>query len=192
MQDDHVAIMKVMCPVCGIVHEGNAILLSKKLRHGKNGPEFEPLPKKVREEPMEYQLCPEHQQAFDAGFLALVGTDPEKSSHTETEDGTRLKLEDAHRTGSIALIKREKFELMCNRSFDPELPMIFVDQEVIESILSDYKEAVGEAPPETMAELKQDDDEDNCCTCGGDCSNGEGYDGECGCCADKRDNGDDD
>ena len=119
----HVALAEHICEICGSKHTHNTeILIHKQLRDI-------PEDKRVTG----FGLCKEHDALFQKGFLALVGAVP-------PEKGNRLQIEEAVRTGAIIHIKRELF----NERFDAEvpesLPMVFVDDEVVEIVASWVKE----------------------------------------------------
>jgi len=125
----HVALETAICPVCGKQFDTGYILLRRQLR-----PVF---PEYGTAQPTSYQLCPEHQDLFDRGYIALVGCDPEKSKMTSDAEGSSINsVGDAYRTGKIAHIKREAWSMVMNvplptdRKGQP-LPFAFCDDAAI-------------------------------------------------------------
>lgn len=81
-------------------------------------------------------LCPEDQQKYDDGFIALVGVDPEKSHGA----GKTLKMENAHRDGNIVHVKMSVWDEIFDsplpiNSDNKPLPLVFVDGKVIDMLI---------------------------------------------------------
>lgn len=116
----HVAIEKVICPVCAKYHShGAGILLHKNL---KDIPEDRI--------PTRWGMCEEHERLNEEGYIAFVGCDEAKS--TKNENGN-IDLTGAYRIGRIVHIRRTTLkELFPNM---PEahvtMPMIFCDEGAI-------------------------------------------------------------
>jgi hypothetical protein len=108
-----------MCPVCGKEWDTGSILLHRRLVQ-----KFEP------RTVTGYGMCPEHQQLFDLGYVAVVGIDEEKSSNTHR--GHKLKMEDVWRTGRIAHVRREVYARMFNVEIPDDLPMVWGDDAVLD------------------------------------------------------------
>lgn len=123
-EKSHVSLEQRVCPVCGNPHDVG-VLIHKRLR-----------PVLDRTTVTGWEMCPEHQELYDRGFIALVGTDPEKSKFAGSMiSGKTMTQENAHRTGRIAHLKAEVFEQIFKsalpmRDGEP-LPMVFVEDEVI-------------------------------------------------------------
>ena len=114
MNDDYVKIATKQCPVCLKIHSHNAeIFMHERLKAIPDDKTF-----------TGEGLCEEHQEKFDEGYIALVGVDNEM-------EGDRLSQEDAHRTGATVLLKRAVFSEMFDTNIDPQLPMVFVEPELI-------------------------------------------------------------
>lgn len=112
----YVAMAESICPVCGTKHtDSGELLIDKRLKD---------IPKDKRL--TGYHLCKEHQDLADKGFIALVGVDPEKSQ----VGGDTLKMENAHRTGNIAHLKREAFSGIFGTEC-PDREMMFCEDAVI-------------------------------------------------------------
>jgi hypothetical protein len=75
-------------------------------------------------------LCPEHQQLFTKGFVALVECDPQRSGPPTGN----LKPEQAYRTGRLAHLKREVFAQVFNVLIADRQPCVFVEPGVIERL----------------------------------------------------------
>lgn len=115
----HVTLEQKVCVVCGKVHDSGALLLDKRLR-----PRFD------RYTVTGYDLCPEHEKLHKEGYLALVVIDPSKSG--VGADGN-IKLEEAHRTGTVVHMKREAFAGIFGGEA-PANPMVFIDIELAEKL----------------------------------------------------------
>ena len=112
-----VTLEQHVCPVCGITHDTGALLLNKRLSKTFD-----------RETVTGYGMCSEHQKLFDEGYLALVGVSNSPSART------KLKMEEANRTGRSAHIKREIANNIFNVEIPNDLSFIFVEDEVIDML----------------------------------------------------------
>ena len=116
----HVAMAKKICEVCGIVHEFNTeILIHRQLK------DIDP-DKTITG----FGLCEEHQQKFDEGYIALVAANVLAS---EVRDGN-VKREDAQPTGELAHVRRTVFNDLFNTQVDDNLPLVFVEPNVIKML----------------------------------------------------------
>lgn len=118
----HVSLEQHVCLVCGTHFDTGAVLLGRRLRAS-----------------LEHQtvtgwgLCPEHQKLFDAGFVALVECDPQRSG---SQAGGRVKPEQAYRTGRLAHLRRTAFAQMFNVPVAEDHPCVFVEPGVIDQLQS--------------------------------------------------------
>lgn len=118
----HVSLEQHVCLVCGAHFDTGAVLLDRRLRAS-----------------MEHQtvtgwgLCPEHQKLFDDGFVALVECDPQRSG---SQDGGRMKPDQAYRTGRLAHLKRKVFARVFNVPIAVNRPCVFVEPGVIDQLQS--------------------------------------------------------
>lgn len=117
----HVSLERHVCLVCGTAFDTGSILLDRRLRasmehHTATG----------------WGLCPEHQKLSDDGFVALVECDPQRSGLPAS--GTRLKPDQAYRTGRLAHLKRDKFASVFNVSIGANQTCVFVEPGVIERL----------------------------------------------------------
>jgi hypothetical protein len=62
----------------------------------------------------------------------LVEIDPFKSGPNGV---SKIKLEDAYRTGNVAWLKTEMYDELFNMPRDPQRPMAFVDIECFQQIM---------------------------------------------------------
>ena len=108
----YVSIEKKQCPICGTLHDVG-ILLDKRLRDSME-----------QSTVTGYDLCPEHKELHEKGFIALV-----VPAVSPTEGVTHLKVETA-RSGKYLHIKREVLKnILLNVPADIELPMLFIDED---------------------------------------------------------------
>lgn len=120
---DFIAISEHICEVCGVKHTHNTeVLIHKRLRDI-------PEDKRVTG----YGLCKEHERLFEEGYIALVGA-------LEPAGNTRVKLEDAHRTGAVIHMKRDVFKATFDTEIADDLPMVFVDDEVVALVTGWFKD----------------------------------------------------
>lgn len=115
----HVTMEQQVCIVCGQTFDTGAILIDQRLRkqfdhHTVTG----------------WGLCPEHQKLYDDGYIALVEVDPNKS---RTQAGTNMKPEDAYRTGTVAHLRKSRWESVFNAPV-PNTPVVFVEPGVIKHL----------------------------------------------------------
>ena len=117
MSNNFVAMSEHICQVCCKCHTHNTeILIHKNLRDI-------PEDKRVTG----WGLCEEHDRLFNEGYIALVGA-------LAPEGSTTLKEEDAHRTGDIIHMKRTVFKETFDANISDDLPMVFVEPEVVKMI----------------------------------------------------------
>ena len=109
----YVSIEKKQCPVCGTLHDVG-ILLDTRLKDSME-----------QSTVTGYDLCPEHKELHEKGFIALV-----VPAVSPTEGVTHLKVETA-RSGKYLHIKREVIEnIFVYVSAELiELPMLFIDED---------------------------------------------------------------
>jgi hypothetical protein len=72
---------------------------------------------------------------FASGYLCLIGVDNNNSVDT------RLKFENANRTGEIIHIKRSAAKSIFNIEIDSKIPFVFVQQEVIKMLKNEMKKS---------------------------------------------------
>lgn len=125
MVGEYVAMEKNVCPICGTLFDTGAILIDKRLQTIKQ-------PAVTGS-----SLCPEHAKLHGEGYLALVGVDPARSPK-----GDALKTQDAYRTGRVMHIKYTVFKQIITRPVNNDLPMVFVEDDVIDAIQAMVKEDV--------------------------------------------------
>ena len=114
----YVALETAICPVCGVTHDTGTLLMHRQLRDTLENP----MP------PNSFLPCETHQKQMDEGFILLVGIDEERSV---IKDG-KISVEDAYRTGGIAAVKDTVAEDLFPEVKDLKVPMMFVQDEVIE------------------------------------------------------------
>ena len=120
-----VAMEMASCPVCGQEHP-IGVLIHKRL-------------KPIENQVTQIQMCPEHQELANKGYVALVGVDPEKS---KPEQGV------FYRTGEVMHMADRMFkEVFPGMSYPEGLPVCHVDTEVIHLLMEEYKRDVGEEVP---------------------------------------------
>lgn len=118
MDKSYVTMEQNVCPVCGKTFDTGAILMDTRMRD-----RFE------RSTLTGHSLCPEHQAQADDGFVFLIAADPSQSR--TSPDGSKMKLQDARRTGEVCAIKREA----AARIFNCEVgPVNFCDPGVIKAL----------------------------------------------------------
>jgi len=123
MSKSHVSMEQKQCPVCGIVFDSGAILLDTRIVNGKLRESME------HDTITGYGLCPEHQELFDKGYIALVEA-------TSPSSGANLKPHEANRTGIICYLRREIADDVFNVKLSETIPMVFVEPGVIEKLQS--------------------------------------------------------
>ena len=116
----HVAIERAVCPICGITYDTDTVLLDKRMKDSLENP----MP------PTHYAPCKEHQELLEDGYIALVGVNEELSTIV---DG-KIDQEGAYRTGTFAFVKKLAFNKIFAGVEEPYPPMIFVQEEVFETI----------------------------------------------------------
>lgn len=119
MSKSHVSMETKQCLVCA--KEFNVgILLDRRLRDSLE-------PKTLTG----YGLCGEHQKLFEDGYIALIGIDESKST---VETNGNILPHNAYRTGNVIHVKHKVLDGFFNVSINPKLPIIFVEDEVINKL----------------------------------------------------------
>lgn len=98
-EKSHVSMEQHVCPVCGKTFDTGAILLDKRLRKSLEHTTL-----------TGNSLCPDDQEKYDAGYIALVGCDPSKT----TVINGRVEPGNAYRTGNVAHLRREVWQRVFN------------------------------------------------------------------------------
>lgn len=119
-EKSYVSLERHLCLVCGAEYDTGSVLLDRHLRT-----RFE------KYTTTGWGLCPEHQQLFDDGFIALVECDPAKSYAASFD---RLKRDHVHRTGKVLHLKWAESVHLLNVSLESRLPLVFVEPGVIEKL----------------------------------------------------------
>lgn len=117
----HITLEQQQCPVCLEIHETGSILLHNKLK-----PVFDTYTVTGM------SLCPDDQQKFDDGYIALIECIGEHKSN--------IKLEEANRTGKIIHIRREMFKNIFNTDVSSEIPFCFITEgvaNILENLLNE-------------------------------------------------------
>ena len=115
-----VALTKDLCPACGKAHDG-AIVMNTRL--------YESAARKVEAlhgQAIAYRMCSACQEALDQGAVFLIEIDPARSRLSD--DGARVRPEDAFRTGRAWGVKRDAVQ----RIFGAACDLQFIDPEVAE------------------------------------------------------------
>lgn len=118
MEKSFVAVEQRRCPICG-KDEDAGVLIHKRLSRVFEGPSVV----------TGWDLCKEHQQRADEGYIALIEVAGENANIT----GITLEQSLPLRTGNLAHIRRHLFEAAFNSPAPPG-PMCFVQVGVIEKL----------------------------------------------------------
>lgn len=116
MSKSYVSMEQKQCIVCGAIYDSGSILLDSRLIQSME-----------RNTITGAGLCPEHQDLYDKGYIALVEA-------TSPSHGANIKPEDANRTGVICHLKREAADNIFNIELSKTIPMVFVEPGVIEKL----------------------------------------------------------
>jgi hypothetical protein len=118
MSKSIVSLERQQCPVCGVIHETNAVLFQKRIG--------EPMLNKYTL--TGFGMCPAHQAKSDEGFIALIELSGDQPGPNATLRDTWDK-----RTGNLAHIKREAFARVFNVP-EPKGPICFMQVGVIDAL----------------------------------------------------------
>jgi len=113
MNKEIVSMEQKLCPICNITFNSDVILIKRNLRPTLN-----------RSTLTGYQYCKQCQSKIDDGYIGLIGV------KNDTEENTRLKIEDANRTGDLIFIKKEAAEQLFNVE-EKLSDMMFIDEDVV-------------------------------------------------------------
>lgn len=133
-EKSHVTLESQVCAVCGKTFDTGALLLDRRLR-----PIFE------RKTCTGIGLCPEHEQLYRQGYIALVECDLTKSGVTASTQ--EIKPEQAYRTGRLVHLTREEFNQFFDIECPPAMPMVYVEPGVIERLAKTAGQMSGVALP---------------------------------------------
>lgn len=78
-----------------------------------------------------YGLCDEHSKLFEDGYIALIGIDESKST---VETNGSILPHNAYRTGNVIHVKYSVLEGFFNVPINKSLPLIFVEDAVIDKL----------------------------------------------------------
>ncbi len=117
--DDYIVLEKKICPVCGRIHTHAAGIIIHT--HFKSIPEDKQV--------TGWGMCEEHAKLHDDGFVALVAIDENQSTHEEGKPNS-YHPNDVYRTGPIAHLKRDRFNIIFNVEA-PESLLVFCEEDVI-------------------------------------------------------------
>jgi hypothetical protein len=120
-EKSYVSLEQHVCLVCGVAFETGNILFDTRMRASM-----------TRHTTTGWGLCAEHQRLFDAGFVALVECDPQRSDLPP--GAATLKPEQAYRTGRQAHLKREVFAKVFDEPVAADQACVFVEPGVIERL----------------------------------------------------------
>jgi hypothetical protein len=113
---DFVSIEMKVCPICGVKHDVG-VMLDKRLKKSME-----------RETVTGYEFCNDCKEKIDAGYIALIAIDPNKSN----TEGETVKFIGAYRTGQIAFVKKRVINQMFTISNKQMKDgFIFVEQDII-------------------------------------------------------------
>jgi hypothetical protein len=120
-EKSYVGMGHEVCLVCGTKHN-EAVLLDRRLSNTL-----------TRDMVTGNSLC-DKCQALSEEYIAMVGV-------SNTGERRILKPEEAVRTGDIVHIRREAAARIFNTELDKDLPMVFVDTEVINRLKEMHNQA---------------------------------------------------
>ena len=112
----YVSMEQKQCIICGINYNTDAILLDRRLINSMEQNTITGL-----------GFCPEHQRLRNDGYIALIEA-------TTSVSGSRVKHENANRTGRICHVKTDAFDKIFNCEVPKDLGMVYVDLGVIDKI----------------------------------------------------------
>lgn len=113
----YVTMEQKVCAVCTQVYDTDSLLIDRRLNDSLESKTVTGV-----------GLCPEHEQAHNDGFVALVAIDEEKSEFGL--DG-QVNPAGAFYLGEYCLLKREAFDRVFNQPA-PDSPFVYCQQGVIE------------------------------------------------------------
>ena len=119
--NNFVAKELAVCPVCGNTHM-TGVLIHKDMKEIKNQVTHE-------------ALCPEHQEMFDDGFIALVEVED-----THHKGGKRVPITEPNRTGRLVHIKKDVFDNLITENVDDSMPLVFMAIDAVEHIVSMFED----------------------------------------------------
>lgn len=119
MPKSHVSMQMEICLVCCNKYSAG-ILLDRRMKDS-----LEP------ETITGWGLCEEHKKLFEDGYIALIGIDESKST---IKANGNITPEDAYRTGNVCHVKYPVLTGFFNVLINPKLPVIFVEDEVINKL----------------------------------------------------------
>jgi len=120
-EKSHVSMEQHVCLVCGVSFQTGNLLFDRRLRASME-----------RHTLTGWGLCVEHRRMFDAGLVALVECDPQRSGAASAQ--RNLRPEQAYRTGQIVHLKREVFDRLFDVRLAADKPCVFVEPGLIEQL----------------------------------------------------------
>jgi hypothetical protein len=110
------------CVICGLEYSTGAILLDRRLQNTFD-----------ENTCTGWGICEEHKLATERdGMIGLIEIDASKSD--KDESGNKVSIDGAHRTGRVALMKRDQLQDMCAIKL-PNTPFLFLDIDAFEKLM---------------------------------------------------------
>ena len=127
MEKSYVSIAQKVCIVTGNLYDSKEILIDKRMKNS-----------------MEHKttvgtgICPEVEEFFAKGYVALIEIDPAKSGRGNDK---KLSPKDAYRTGNIAYLKRAVLKELFTMPLEDNQNIVYIDEETFQYLAELEKRA---------------------------------------------------
>ena len=127
MEKSYVSIAQKVCIVTGNLYDTKEILIDKRM---KNSMEHKTT--------VGMGVCPEVEELFAKGYVALIEIDPAKSGRGNDK---KLSPKDAYRTGNIAYLKRDVLKELFTMPLEDNQNIVYIDEETFQYLAELEKRA---------------------------------------------------
>ena len=127
MEKSYVSIAQKVCIVTGNLYDSKEILIDKRM---KNSMEHKTT--------VGMGICPEVEEFFAKGYVALIEIDPAKSGGGNDK---KLSPKDAYRTGNIAYLKRDVLKELFTVPLEDSQNIVYIDEKIFQHLVELEKRA---------------------------------------------------
>ena len=127
MEKSYVSIAQEVCFVTGNLYDSGEILIDKRMENSME-----------HKTTVGMGICPEVEELFDKGYVALIEVDSAKSGSGNDKE---LSPKDAYRTGNIAYLKRDVLKELFTMPLEDSQNIVYIDEKTFQHLVELEKRA---------------------------------------------------
>lgn len=127
MEKSYVSIAQEVCFVTGNLYDSGEILIDKRMENSME-----------HKTTVGMGICPEVEELFDKGYVALIEVDSAKSG---SGNDKKLSPKDAYRTGNIAYLKRDVLKELFTVPLEDSQNIVYIDEKTFQHLVELEKRA---------------------------------------------------